>query len=199
MRRRNRDTKAILGTIERSELRSPLFWWMVEHHDEMVQAATRRRINWAGFCAEAAKRGLTDTRGDTPSESNARKTWLRARREVEQARAAEATKPPARPGSVFPSRIPKDWRPQVAPPAGSAGAAGSAPVSAQPRSLRVGEVGPRPPPIDMDAPLEFSTVDGAGNPLEEGWVFYRGKVMTRHAAEQLELTHRAFREQDRAV
>ena len=115
MARRNRDTTAILRTIERSEQRSPLFWWMVEHHDQMVQAARRRRINWAGFCAEAANRGLTDTRGDPPTESNARKTWLRARREVERARAAEAAKPPPRPGSIYPSRIPKDWRPQVVP------------------------------------------------------------------------------------
>ena len=131
MPRRNRDTKAILRTIERSEQRSPLFWWMVEHHDEMVKAAKRRRINWAAFCAEAAKRGVTDTRGEPPTESNARKTWLRARREVEQARAAEATKPPPHPGSVFPSRIPKDWRPQVVPvPAAAVSGTAVAPGSA---------------------------------------------------------------------
>jgi hypothetical protein len=51
----------------------------------------------------------------------------------------------------------------------------------------------------MNAPLEFPTVDAAGKPLEEGWVFYRGKVMTRHAAEQLEQISRAFREKDRGV
>ena len=171
---------------------------MVEDHD-LIVASAGKRIYWKGLCARAAKLGLSDADGNPPSPRTARETWRKARVAVAEARAAEAAKPAAGPGSVFPSRIPKDWRPQVVPPAGSAGAAGSAPVSARSRSLRIREVGPRPPPIDLDAPLEFSTVDGAGNPLEEGWVFYRGKVMTRHAAEQLELTHRAFREQDRAV
>ena len=63
MTRRKRDTRAILRTIEQSEERSPLFWWMVEHHDDMVQASTGTRIRWAAFCAEAARKGLTDTRG----------------------------------------------------------------------------------------------------------------------------------------
>src|SRR5271166_5861811 len=113
MSRRKRDTKAILRTIERSEQRSSLFWWMVEHHDELIQASAHQRINWSAFCTEAAARGLTDTRGCPPSAVNARQTWRQARKAVAEARAAEAAEPPPRPGSVYPSRIPKDWRPQV--------------------------------------------------------------------------------------
>jgi hypothetical protein len=45
--------------------------------------------------------------------------------------------------------------------------------------------------------MEFSTVDSEGNPIAEGKVFYRGRVMTRHAAEQLERLRRGFREEDR--
>jgi hypothetical protein len=117
MPRRNRDTKAILRTIERSDQRSTLFWWMVDHYDEMVGAAKRRRISWGAFCAEAAKQGLTDTRGHPPSEANARKTWSRARAAVEQARAEDRASRPVRPGSVYPSRIPKDWKPEAVRPA----------------------------------------------------------------------------------
>ena len=48
-----------------------------------------------------------------------------------------------------------------------------------------------------DASMEFSTVDAEGNPVEEGKVFYRGRVMTRHAAEQLERLRRGLQEEDR--
>jgi hypothetical protein len=108
MTQRRRDTKAILRALARSELRSPLFRWMVEHHDEMVEASQRDGIHWASFCDEAAKRGLTDTRGLAPNPANARKTWAQARKVVQEGR--EAAKPP-RPKP--PSRFPKDWSPTV--------------------------------------------------------------------------------------
>ncbi len=84
--------------------------------DEILQASERQRISWPAFCAEAAKRGLTDTRGRPPSEGNARETWRQARIPVANARKAEAAKPPPRVGAVYPSRIPKDWRPTIVPP-----------------------------------------------------------------------------------
>jgi len=107
MTRRNRDTRAILKTIERSEERSPLFWWMVEHHDEMIQSAQGNRIRWAPFCAKAVERGLVDTRGRPPTERNARETWAQARRAVQEARAKLAARPPK---PVYPSRMAK-WTP----------------------------------------------------------------------------------------
>ena len=116
MTMRKRDTKAILRSIERGSLRSSLFWWMVENHDEMLRTSQRRRIDWATFCVEAEKRGLADTRGQAPSERNARETWLQARKVVAEARAAEAKKSPSPPGSIYPSRIPRDWRPEIVQP-----------------------------------------------------------------------------------
>ena len=89
---------------------------MVERHDEILRASERQRVSWPAFCAEAAKRGLTDTRGRPPSEGNARETWRQARIAVANARKAEAAKPPARVGAVYPFRIPKEWRPTVVPP-----------------------------------------------------------------------------------
>jgi hypothetical protein len=45
--------------------------------------------------------------------------------------------------------------------------------------------------------MVFSSVDAEGNPIEEGKVFYRGRVMTRQAAEQLERLRRGLQEEDR--
>jgi hypothetical protein len=110
MTERRRDTKAILNTVTRSERRSPLFRWMVKNHDKLIEASRRERFHWTSFCAEAAKRGLTDTQGQPPSAENARKTWARARKAVQEGIVLAAAKPP-RP--TPPSRFPKDWSPTV--------------------------------------------------------------------------------------
>jgi hypothetical protein len=113
MARQKRDTKAILKVIERSGDRSDLFWWMVEQHDEIIRKANGKRINWPSVCAEAARRGRMDRLGQPPSVMTAKKTWQRARKEVEAARAAESANPAPR---VNPSRFEKEWRPANAPP-----------------------------------------------------------------------------------
>ena len=117
MTTRDRDTKAILAIIKRGELRSPLFWWMVENHDAMLASADGQHIHWATFCGEAARRGLTDTKGRPPTERNARETWRQARLSVTDARRRQAETSAtnsARPGAKYPSRISPDWRPQLA-------------------------------------------------------------------------------------
>ena len=113
MARQKRDTKAILKVIERSGDRSDLFWWMVEQHDEIIKKASGKRIHWPSVCAEAARRGRMDRLGRPPTVMTAKKTWQRARKEVEAARAAET---PAPPPQINPSRIDKTWRPPSAPP-----------------------------------------------------------------------------------
>lgn len=150
MTQRRRDTKAILRTVAQSEQRSPLFRWMVEHHDELVEASRLDRIHWANFCAEASKRGLTDTQGNAPTTATARKTWTRARRAVREAQAELTARPPK---PVYPSRLPKGWVPpeilaaiEAGSPAvegthGSAAARGTG-VAPSPGNALV----PRPPP-----------------------------------------------------
>ena len=111
MARSSKDSQAILRTLERTDQRSPLFWWMADHFDEIAARARRGRISWTSFCAEVAKQGLTDRNGQPPTDATARKTWARVRAAVRQVRANEEAKPAPRPGSVYPSRIPKDWKP----------------------------------------------------------------------------------------
>ena len=147
MTRRKRDTRAILRTIEQSEERSPLFWWMVEHHDDMVQASTGSRIRWAAFCAEAARKGLTDTRGRPPTERNARETWLQARKAVAAGRAKQEAAPPK---PIYPSRTPKGWVPPgiaAAIAAGNPAIEGVRPVgTGAEASAGIALVTPPPPP-----------------------------------------------------
>ena len=118
MSRSGKGPRADLTKITQSADRSCLFWWMVENHDELKIRRRRAgsRTSWAALCAEVCRSVcLTDIRGRPASQRAARETWLRqgARSRCEKAVAA---KPPPRVGAVYPSRIPKDWRPTVVPP-----------------------------------------------------------------------------------
>ncbi len=129
MKHDHRLSRAILATIARSDARSPLFWWMVAHHDEIIAAAAGERIRWAAFCAEAARLGLTDTRGRPPTERNARETWRQARRTVARTKVnletlAIAPSPkrpfPIAPDQQAPLLPPPPFRPATPPAANGA-------------------------------------------------------------------------------
>jgi hypothetical protein len=173
MPRQRRITKAILDTIAHGEDRSPLFWWMVENHDEIIASARGRRMQWRTFCAEISRHGLTDTRGGPPTERGAREVWMQARRAVAQARQREQHSPS--PQRKFPSRISPDWRPTIVSPAAS-----SARVAGYSTTLSVPTAQLLTLTID-----DLPTVDPSGAPLEDGHVFYRNKSVPRRAAEQL--------------
>lgn len=172
MTQRRRDTKAILRTVVQSERRSPLFRWMVEHHDELVEASGRDGIHWASFCAQAAKRGLTDTQGRPPTADNARKTWERARRAVRKARAEAAA---GGPKPIYPSRTPKGWVPPgiaAAIAAGNPAVEGVRPVGAGAEASAGTAVVPRAPPAPPVPParaegkLPFSRLADPDDPPE---------------------------------
>lgn len=71
----------IFDAMARPGNRSPLFWWMVEHHNEVVASLEGRRMNWKALCARFAELGLTDLTGTPATERSARQTWGRARKE----------------------------------------------------------------------------------------------------------------------
>lgn len=104
--------KTVLSEIANGDDRSSLFWWLVEHHDEIMAAANGRRMQWRRLCARFAELGLTDRTGKPATEKLARLTWFRARQEVARLRGL-AVPAPARAGSVYPSRTSKEWRPTV--------------------------------------------------------------------------------------
>lgn len=86
MAKRSRTFKAILDEAARGGRRSSLFWWLVAHHDELVEQAAGKQILWEPLCARFAAHGLTDVHGRPATAGTARKAWFRARRA-----AAEAT------------------------------------------------------------------------------------------------------------
>lgn len=116
---RERGLGVVCAKVGKPGGRSSLFWWMLEHHDRLLEAAAGRRFRWRDLCGEFAALGLSDVEGKPVSAETARKTWARARRENarlnEFARAAAMAK--AEVASVrahFPSRQPTSLRPRVA-------------------------------------------------------------------------------------
>ena len=180
--------------VARGSERSSLFWWLVEHHDEIAAEAGGKRMRWEPLCARFAAHGLRDVNGRPPSPRTARETWLQARRTVAQARERKRqADADVRPGQKFPSRISPAWRPQIVPPAGPVGASSSALVSLG-SSAVVPAITAGPP--GADAPMVFDAVGPDGEALPEGKVFYQGKVMSLHAAKELEGLFRKMRTED---
>ena len=152
MTRQPGTAKTIIQAMQRSDRRSSLFWWMVEHHDEIKAASAGQRISWKAFCERAAAEGLTDTRGGVPKERNARETWRVARRFVAAtARSAQCDSLPPRPRPVHPSRILPDWRPQEIPQMSATPVPTTPPESAPSESLvparPAGSMLPLPPAV----------------------------------------------------
>jgi hypothetical protein len=197
MARRQQTYKAILEEVARGGDRSSLFWFLTQHHDELIAQAAGKRMLWDALCVRFAEHGLTDRRGLTATPKTARQTWLRARRAVAAARAQKAAAN-GRPGDKYPSRISPDWRPQTVPPraAMTPARAGAAPSSLAPVSTQGCEVIRSPVEAVSDTP-DFPTVDPSGAALEPGHVFFQGESMPRHMAEQLAGMLRHAKELDR--
>ena len=117
MSKRSPTCKAILDEFARGSERSSLFWWLAEHHDEIIEQADGKRMRWEPLCALFAAHGLTDVRGHPASPRTARETWLQVRRVVKKAKdRKEMRDAAAPPGLTPPSRISPDWHPRDVPP-----------------------------------------------------------------------------------
>jgi len=97
--------------IARGPYRPPLFWWLLEHYDELTAEHASTRQDWISHCKRMAGQGVVDARGQTPSCETARKAWQKVRKEVAAGRVK-------RPGDTVPptppSRQRADWQPPVA-------------------------------------------------------------------------------------
>ena len=114
MTRKRPGLPAILEHLKQGPERSSLFWWLHEHHDELMAASAGRRIRWEQIAERLADLGLSDRTGKAASAASARQTWLRVRKLV-----ARETEPRGSAGSKLagvippaqPSRLPTTWRP----------------------------------------------------------------------------------------
>ncbi len=122
MKTKRAGVNAVLTQIEQSADRSSLFYWMVEHHDEMLAKAKGRKLRWIELCVTFKTLGLTNQQGEPANERAARQTWYRARKLVATERSQVAafaatglgpryltTQAPSR------SRAPSSWRPEQLP------------------------------------------------------------------------------------
>src|SRR5271157_2848060 len=90
--RRARHHERLLAMVARSPFRSPLFWWLFEHHDELAVEAAGSRVGlpWSRLCSGFAEAGLTAVDGTAVKPETARKTWQRVRKEKARLRRLEA-------------------------------------------------------------------------------------------------------------
>src|SRR6202453_2726417 len=104
----------VLKRVARPAWRSPLFWWLVEHHDALRQneAETGRGVPWRELCVDFVGLGITLADGRPVKPATARITWQRVRKEVvrvEERRARERAEREARraadPRRNMPSRF----------------------------------------------------------------------------------------------
>ncbi|PPQ34651.1 hypothetical protein SAMN06265338_1475 [Rhodoblastus acidophilus] len=115
-----KENDEIIQRVARPSWRSPLYWWLIENHDELRQAEfnTGRGVTWTDICARLAELGITLADGRPVKPSTARINWQRVRKEVarlEQRRARELAEQEARraadPRRNMPSRFGKNFSP----------------------------------------------------------------------------------------
>jgi hypothetical protein len=114
----------VLKRVARPAWRSPLFLWLVEHHDALRrnEAETGRGVPWRELCVEFVGLGITLADGRPVKPATARITWQRVRKElarVQERRARERAERERRaavnPRRDMPSQFRKgDWGPPLA-------------------------------------------------------------------------------------
>jgi len=67
--------ETVLNCVMQRPRHSALFYWMLEHHDRLIDAWSGKHVRWAAACAQFAIMGLTDIKGNPPSVPVARHTW----------------------------------------------------------------------------------------------------------------------------
>lgn len=113
MSRKHEEVEAVVSYLLQGPERSTLFWWLVEHHDELVEAKGCKRTRWGPLALQLASYGLTDRENKAASPAVVRLTWQRVRKYVANRNAAKALREV---GGKRLSRLPPIWRPQEALP-----------------------------------------------------------------------------------
>ena len=109
-----KSTEEVLKRVARPAWRSPLFWWLVEHHDAVRrdEAETGRGVPWRELCVDFVGMGITLADGRPVKPATAKKIWQRVRKEVvrveerrAQVRAEREARRAADPRQNMPSRF----------------------------------------------------------------------------------------------
>jgi hypothetical protein len=65
---------AMRETVRQGPDRSSLYWWMVDHHADLIGEGSSGRMPWRKLCADFAAEGLTDGHGNAVTPARAGKT-----------------------------------------------------------------------------------------------------------------------------
>ena len=174
--------------------RGQIYAWLRAHYAEIEGMGPGLPSLWGELALDMAEDGVRGGRTGTPLPNNIRMAWPGVCRDVAAMEAALAAKSalPAKPKP--PSRMPRDNHPPLATPPP---AARPAPPAYVPRSqVAPPSSGVRPSGADLGID-DLPTTDPSGAPLPDGYVFYQGRSMRRHSAEQFEKLHRKAIELDR--
>ena len=121
-----------LNTVEFDPGRSPLFWYLYTHHDDLLRKAKGSRIKWTHVCVDLEPLGLLDGKGKPPTPQRASRTFanvcvLKAREQAardkqrqargrEPERGANADRPPPVVTTPAPRPPVPYYPPPVSPP-----------------------------------------------------------------------------------
>jgi hypothetical protein len=107
-------------TLKSYRGRGQVYSWLRAHQDSVAEKLGREEATWPLLVVEMAAHGVVGGRGAPPTPKAAAKVWRRVCADLREAagaqRKAAASKPPPRPGPVYPSRISPDWRPEEVTP-----------------------------------------------------------------------------------
>lgn len=151
MRTSKRELRKMQTAVSRGPDRSSLFWWMVDHHADLLAKGSRGRMPWKLLCQDFIAKGLFDGSGKSPTELRASRTWREACEEVRRQAPTQSTPVLRR------SRPAGNWSPPVAETAEPPRRAASPPVepraSATPTAL-TGPLSGSRPAADRDPTVE---------------------------------------------
>ena len=76
-RQSKKSIEEVLKRVARPAWRSPLFWWLIEHHDALRQneAETGRGAPWRELCVDFVGLGITLADGRPVKPATAKRTW----------------------------------------------------------------------------------------------------------------------------
>ena len=75
--------------------RSPLYVWLRDNHDQLVEGFTRTAPAWATLAGYLGENGVRDGDGKIPSVRATREAWYRVRRELAANKARRSESKPA--------------------------------------------------------------------------------------------------------
>ena len=84
--------ESVIAVVRRSPRRSSLFWWLFDHHDELIaqKGLSAVGFDWKFMCAGFVDLELSLVGGAAVTPERASKTWQRVRKEKARLAALEA-------------------------------------------------------------------------------------------------------------